>query len=542
MNQSAKSPRQTLRQIFGSGKIMFVCIIFSIAALSLLIHKINNSPDFTTFTIFGFEIDLLSLLGEELGNILKIANKVILIFGIISIAPQILTAVAFWLIKLGAGNDSASTKKALIGLNLFKIPMLFHGLSYVLALMGAILLGMFAMMLCFDQISTQAGLIALVVVVIIASVISMFYKYYLDFYAMIVGVSLTLKTGKNMLSKSSFVITMNWIIAIYGILSCFGDGFWGIVAGICESLCLIFITNCFTGYTNVHGSLTKEEFTQSIKEYVVNPELAQSASILGINQAPELADDKNFLQKSNGTFGLLKLYFSLAVIPEDGEMPAYSPKPAPAAAANTAASYHSPVQARPASYNNSETSASKPKTNYQATRTTIPQTIPENFKIIASHVLKLFSDDIEQIDSRYSVLGKKAFRKEISCPVTPVSAQVLLDSISEKKILRISLQNRSASTVKAIKLELIPKSNSASVLGIIKDTSLVLENALAPQSCAFAEYGIVLPDETTNGTFKITYVEFEDGLFWDKTSEELVFSTNEKTEFDMNLYLSLMNK
>ena len=55
-----------------------------------------------------------------------------------------------------------------------------------------------------------------------------------------------------------------------------------------------------------------------------------------------------------------------------------------------------------------------------------------------------------------------------------------------------------------------------------------------------AEYGLILPDNTTCGNIKVTYVEFADGMFRDKEGGEVFFSTKEKAEFDTNLYLSAM--
>ena len=151
----------------------------------------------------------------------------------------------------------------------------------------------------------------------------------------------------------------------------------------------------------------------------------------------------------------------------------------------------------------------------------------------------MFSADETVADARYSLNGERAYAKGTD-PVTLAWAQVIMDGISEKKILRTAFVNNAPVTIKEIKFTVIPKTNESSSLGIFKNVTLACE---ASTGDVFgAEYGLILPDNTTCGSIKVTYVEFADGMFRDKEGGEVFFSTQEKTEFDAKLYLSVMKK
>ena len=155
------------------------------------------------------------------------------------------------------------------------------------------------------------------------------------------------------------------------------------------------------------------------------------------------------------------------------------------------------------------------------------------------HLLSIFTDDIESFDQRFNSLGKKVYRGDIECPIKPVCSQVFKDTVTEKSILRIEFINKINSAIKKIKYDVIPCVNDGSALGVIEGVEVAFDSAIENDQKACAKYGLVIPDGASNGRVKVTFVEFSDGLFWDKGSNDFYFTTEEKTDYDMNLYLSI---
>jgi hypothetical protein len=116
------------------------------------------------------------------------------------------------------------------------------------------------------------------------------------------------------------------------------------------------------------------------------------------------------------------------------------------------------------------------------------------------------------------------------------------DSVSEKKLLRLSIKNVSAAPIKAITLEITPKDNTSRPICVYRKVVIDPDAPIYADAIFAADYGILLPDDATNGTAKVTLVEFADGLYRDKESDEFFSSTDEKTEYDTELYLSVTTR
>jgi len=510
------SPAQAVKQILSSGKLTFICIIFSIAAIAAIGDVIENRIDFSDFEIFGFSIDLGKWIGYEAFEMLTTISDILFVFAIIGILPTILSAVAFWLVKVGSAAGDKCTKTALLGLNFFKIKFFYEVVTAILMLCIVGIIGIFAVV---GLMGSGSGL--LVAVVGLALVLGYYYillKYNTNFLVMLMGASNTLRTNINMVTKSGMVIVFNYIAAVWLILTSFGGGIWGFIVGICDALCIIFVNRLFANYDSLYGYAKKEETKVTMERVANDPALERTAVALGI---PRKYSKNPAEQKPSIMTALKKTIFGMQVAYIDDETP-YTP---------TINTYAQPAQ-NTASQTATQSSAAPaaPKTYTRAADITDELT---------ARYLALFSADEALADSRYQVCGERAFAKGTE-PVTLAWAQVIVDGVSEKKILRTAFVNNAPVAVKEIKFTVIPKTNESSSLGIFKNVTL---SCNAGTTDVFgAEFGLILPDNTTCGSIKVTYVEFADGMFRDKEGGEVFFSTEEKAEYDTQLYLSVMKK
>ena len=69
--EKKQSPAQAVKQTLSSGKLTFICIIFSIAALAAIGEAVNSYTDFSSFEIMGFSIDLGEYIGYEAVTLLR---------------------------------------------------------------------------------------------------------------------------------------------------------------------------------------------------------------------------------------------------------------------------------------------------------------------------------------------------------------------------------------------------------------------------------------------------------------------------------------
>ena len=497
--ETKKSPRAVIKQIFASGKLTFIAVIFSIAAISAVINVFENRITFDDFSLMGFDVDLVKLLGKDAFEMLDTIADTIFIVSLIGVMPKVLIAVAFWLLKVGAKEGTSSTKISLIGLDFFKFNYLYDAMMMAFAMIGVLLAGI----LIIPNLGGSVGLILLALVLTLLF-LYVFFRYSTNFLLMLIGVSNTMRTDVNFVIKSKQVIVFNYILAVCWILSSFGNGIWGIIVGICDALCIIFVNRMFAAFNREYGYATKEETKAFAEKVKTDPAYQEYASVLSIAPTYSAASKPSFGKTYRN------LMFGCSVVSADG--------------------YRSETEqtATPA-----QNTASQPAKKQLYTRR------PDCTDLLDVRMLTLFDPQTAIADPRYVLLGERKFHKQ-QAPVELRSAEVVKDTLSEKKILRLAFENASPLGVTKIKCKIVPKTNESSSIGILNEVAF--EANAAPRTEFGKEYGILLPDETTCGSITVTYIEFADGMFRDKDGEEFLFSTQEKTEFDTGLYLSVMRK
>ena len=502
MNEKKSSPIAAIKGILGSNRLLFICIVYTVAALGNVIKAFRDRIDFEGMQFFG--ISLSDLLGAELVDMLQAVANVLFVISLISLLPKILTAVGYWMIRMGASKGNGGTKTALIGLDFFKYTLLYQAFLKVSLVFGATLLGLVGAAISFSNNAAGIGIVIVVVALIVDAVLMLMFKYYTDYTAMLVGVSNTLRTGVNVVVRSRLVIVINVLSAVCILFSSFGKGVVALLAAAAEALCLIFINLCFSDFDKACGYASKEENAAIMERIKTDPALAKTAEALGIAQITPEEVAQGVKPRLSGK-GLAKMFFGLSIAPVDTmegmDYAASDPQSSPAYTATPYAAPTKPVQYGPA-------------------------------KEQAYRLLSLFSGDDTVLDARYANLGETVLTDPSSCPVALKGTRVVLDQVSEKKILRLTLRNRSVCAVKKVCLNIIPKTATEAPLCLFKDVTLCFDTAVAAGTDFGAEFGVILPDDTACGSMRITCVEFDDGLYWDKQCEELCFLTDEKRAYD----------
>lgn len=505
MNEKKGSPIATIKGIFGSSKILFICIVYTIAVIGNVVQKFEDRIDFEGMEFFG--IKLSDVIGAELVGMLQTVSNVLFAISLISLMPMVLMAVGYWLIKKGAGEGNGNTRCALVALDFFKYNLLYQAFMKISLAFGVLVLGLFGAVSLFSAGSAGIGLLVLVAVVLVDLVLLLLFRYYTNFTSMLVGVSNTLRTGVNLVTRSRMVMTFNIISAIWIILTSLGNGIIAILAAVADALCLIFINRCFNDYENACGYADKDENAAVMERIKTDPALARTASALGITQiTPEQAADG--VKPSLSFKGIANLLFGLSIAPIDEvdlSSPTYDDR-------------------------SGENRPSGSQVSGSAYTTPAKPNVP--VREAEYRVLSLFDNDVEQLDRRYSLLGSTSFGSAAACPVMLKSAAVIKDQVSEKSILRLAFNNASVCAIKKVCLDIVPKTNADAPICIYKNVALTFDTPAASGEDFGACFGVILPDDATCGSVKITYVEFDDGLYWDKQSAENDFVTDEKRDFD----------
>ena len=137
-------------------------------------------------------------------------------------------------------------------------------------------------------------------------------------------------------------------------------------------------------------------------------------------------------------------------------------------------------------------------------------------------VAKLFDENFNAKDNeRFTLLKEFECTQDIDTPIKPAKFQILTDSITLKKILRMSWKNVSRAPLSIIRINIKASNDNTEWLinnaefDVSKNTEGVTE-----------QYGIIIPDAADKCTVEITYVELADGLYWDKSGEYFSFSTS----------------
>ena len=272
MNEKRRSPVAAVKRVLGSGKITFICVLFTVALLTSFGEVMNDRIDFGSVELFG--MSLSELVGNEAAGFLRMIGDALFIVGIIGLLPKLLVTVALWMVKSGAGEGEKCNKNAILGLNLFKLNYMYKAVMNILGLTVIGVAGIF-IIIATASASVNATVI-LIEVVALALVVGWFYfffKYSTNFVAMLSGVTQTLRTNVNVVVKSNQVIVFNYILAIYLILSSLGNGIWALIGGILEALCIIFVNRCFAEFDNILGYARPEESKVVIERIRTDPAL-----------------------------------------------------------------------------------------------------------------------------------------------------------------------------------------------------------------------------------------------------------------------------
>ncbi len=511
--QRQQTPVEVIKRIIASGKVMFITIIATIVAVLALIDVIVNRVDLAGYSIFGISIG--EILGAEITHILDTISTIIFVFSIIGILPTIMKAVGFWLIKQGVKDDYASQKKMHIGFLIIKIPLYYSAITS--ALFGVLLI-IAGVILAID---TEVFLIML-----IALLVSIYFllitNYNMGFVQMLASATNTMRTGVNMVEKRTFVIVVNWISAIIAFLGVFDGGFLNIILCICDGLYLIFAVSVFSDFNNQYGYASKNALIELRKSFMTDPSYRNIALTIGYKENP--LNPAELTMNFSGSF---KLLFGMQIPDEIAVRPNAAPRTAPVR--NVA-----PAPQRTAAPQRAVTPQSRVYSSAP-----IQSVVYDSDQKLDVHLLTLFGADMNAVDERFSSLGKKVFRGDLECPIKPTVAYVFKDSVTEKIILRMEFINKMSSAIKKIKYDVIPCTDDGAALGKISDIEVAFDTAVEKDGLMCAQKALVIPDDATNGSVKVTYVEFSDGLFWDKGSDEFYFTTDRKIDYDMNLYLSI---
>ncbi len=142
------------------------------------------------------------------------------------------------------------------------------------------------------------------------------------------------------------------------------------------------------------------------------------------------------------------------------------------------------------------------------------------FTELSPKLLTLFNDAIDE--ECFTLDGENVFDDSINSkiPIRLALANIYIDSISGRKLLQLEIKRNVKIGVASIELDLSLSSNNGPV-GIIKNLEYKVEND------SVAKFGLVIPDEVTNGTIKIKKIIFEDELYWNKECEDYSFYTSE---------------
>ena len=526
MDEQKTSVLSAWIKVFKSKKFMFLSIMFSICAALLVIDKIQNRVDLTSLTVLGFEINIADLLGEKIGAVLKVMNTIILILSLIPLIPQILIAVAFWMIRANSKNNPESVRKITLGLNIFKVHFFIQNGIYLAAVLLFIILAAIVVPALGVLKGADSLMILLYVILcaVVYAIILVLLMYYGGFLRLLDSTTLSIRTGKNFVYKEDNVFFSHWVIAIWGILTAFGKGFIGTINAICCAVCYIIINRCYASYFAECGSFDRKLWQKLPLEFRNNPEYRDMALHIGYEQNPEDPEGplkhNLFKRWQYYTFGTKPLgYDSWAGMPEESVADVGSQSAKPAHATTRTESYKSPISKASCGYTVAPRGAVKNGGAAQGAPTGTAKrsnggcdfsTAP----VISARVLNLFSTNMDELDLRYNPVSSKVADKALSCPVTISRADVVEDCISEKKILRMQWIRRAQVPMRSVKLDVLFADEEGRGVGVCKDISFELDFSNADE--VLGQYGIVMPADAVGGVVRVSFVELEDGLDWEK--------------------------
>ncbi len=140
----------------------------------------------------------------------------------------------------------------------------------------------------------------------------------------------------------------------------------------------------------------------------------------------------------------------------------------------------------------------------------------EAFASLELNMLGIFEKGITD-DVRFKSVCNARFNDAPDNPVVLKSAEIYDDAVSGRRLLRLTLKNRSPLEVSGFTFSVILADEDKRTLGTIKCEDF--ECKLASEETILDEYAIILPDTAGFGVFKLNYVSFTDGLYWNTGSD-----------------------
>ena len=490
------NPVKVLKRVFGSGRMQYLCIFFSIILGISVYDKIQNRIDLTSFKFLGFEFSAAEIFGDEIASIFATISTILLVFSLLTLIPTALVTIGLWLIRGGSTKGAEASKKACVGLNLLKIyglwQTLLKGIVEALILVLGLLLVFAGAEFGIDKDIVIGIIIAFILLV---SYFGLYTKYYLSFTFMLFRISYTLRTGINHLQKERYVIGMNWFLAISGIVISVSSGIIGIILAVLDALCLIFVNQLYAEAVREMDYGKDEEIKEYTRRLFNEPEMEETLIAFGYSKRE--VDGAYNMKPDIKT--LISLFFGSTISPLADEIDITD------------------------GYTPSADTIIEEKQNCD-TEQKHSAYIPEKSKC-----LSLFSYDINSADERYFLLGEESYEAIDNEQVTISRTQIYKDSISDQKLLRLQCFNNSPIAISRLKISVkLYDIKERFITNAEFDIELKEIANHGEHMCE--QFGMVLPDNTASGSITVIYIEYSDGLYKHTSGHEYSFATNEIKE------------
>lgn len=249
--------------------MLFIAIVLTVQLVMALINTFSNR-----FDLNAYIKQLEELAGADLSalkNVVNVVNTIVLIFTIIGLLPSIMIAAAFWLVYLGASNDTRR-KMIAIGLMLFRIYALAFIVIYALYILVALILALLIIFASIKEGEAGTGIIfGLIFFLIAFGIIDLFLSFYTKLYSLCVGIKMTFQTGKNCVCVYKYLTFAFIIMIVVTVFGMFGNGLIGILSGVLQIIINAFFIAMLSGYKKEVGSADPKEVKDFLKEYRKNP-------------------------------------------------------------------------------------------------------------------------------------------------------------------------------------------------------------------------------------------------------------------------------
>ena len=493
-----KNPLTALRKVFASGKLLFICILFTLGALANLYGAVSDSPDLTTLEIVGIEIDLVELLGDEIGEVLESITTFLLVMSIIAVLPQLLCAAALWLVRSGKEDNDGAAKRACIGLSFIKLQSLLKIVTVVAYLIGVCIFAVLALTASshIDSSGKATGIVlgaSAVVILYFVIVIS----YHSKLMTMMITVSNTLRTGKNQVRRFALVTVLNWFFAAYYVISGFSGEVEDILAGFFIGAVYIFMNFLFSDYRDDCGWADIEVTKAYMKALATDPARRETAEALGFENVTT-PGGVVFAPSIKGI--VRQQFFGISL---------------------------SPTRRQEAEGTLREGAPIKTTAFAQMGATRADFSAAEPY---SPDVLRLFDKEGAQerfVNENYDVSLDGATDGRLSV----TAARVMRDTISDSLLLNLALRSEYPIAASGIRARIAVESIDGAAAGLAERVEIRSGSAEADKSAEeggtsteacelISEYGITLPKNADKITVTVSSLLFADGLAKDGLSIE----------------------